>query len=105
LKLQKKPVKMGSSINHKEEVWLKVKVITSGPEESKLFGELWKGIYDTISALVEGEMPDGAEFLKMMEMKVEEKEDKLELIIKSSSPDLNLLLNTIVQSGDRIFKT
>lgn len=31
-RLQKKPVKMGSSINHKEEVWLKVKVITSGPE-------------------------------------------------------------------------
>ena len=50
-------------------------------------------------------MPDGAEFLKMMEMKVEEKEDKLELILRSSIPDLNLLLSTIVQFGDRIFKT
>lgn len=58
--------------------WVRVQLTTSSLEQSKMFEELWNGVYEMIKAMVEGEeeLNDGAAFLESIKIETKTHENK-----------------------------
>jgi hypothetical protein len=81
-----------------------IKFVTANLEESKNFAEIWKGVYDLITTLLQ-EVPGGGDFIKTLEVATEEGEKHLLVKVRCNNAEINLCASTIVHFFDKIFKT
>ena len=83
----------------------KVRIMTDNLEESKKFEKLWDALYEFIKSMVEGEVIDGAHFMKTIKVKSSTHKDCFELTIISHNTDLNELALAISNFPNIVLKT